>query len=335
MTTIHRIACPIPYPLKTVNCYYLNDSCPTLIDSGVYTPESMACVADGIRQNGGSLETVQRVIVTHAHTDHAGLAGHLAEAFGAEVFIHRHDFPKFIGADAQYNRAYFQQFKGFLDFGGLPADQARAQTEAFEGRVAKLVAPLKAPQLLSGGETFTFDDFELRVVPTPGHSAGSVSLVNESDGTLFSGDFLLENITPNPVAEFCLPDEMNSYRSLPAFAASLRWVLRQKIHQVLPGHGPAFFHAQKRAAAILDHFARRRKQLLRMMATGPAAPSGNGSVDLLALAQRMFPGLKAAAIFLGLSESFAYLQLLEAESLVETWQEQGIGRYRLLDVPHP
>ena len=329
MTTIHRIACPIPFPLKTVNCYYINDSCPTLIDSGVNTPESIEGIEAAIRQAGGSLRGIRRVIITHAHTDHAGLAGRLADTGGAEVFIHRRDFPKFISADAQQNSAHFLRFQQFLGFCGIPEPQARVQTEAFQKRVGKLVAPLEAPQLLSGGETFAFDDFELQVVPTPGHSAGSISLINAADGILFSGDFLLEHITPNPVAEFSLPGELNGYRSLAQFTSSLQWLLGQKIHQVLPGHGAPFAHPRQRATAILDHFARRRKQLLRMLANDPSARPGGGGTTLADLARRMFPGLKEMAIFLGISESFAYLQLLEAESLAECRQEQGIGRYRL------
>jgi glyoxylase-like metal-dependent hydrolase (beta-lactamase superfamily II) len=329
MTSIHRITCPIPFPLKTVNCYYINDACPTLIDSGVNTPESIEGIEAAIRQQGGSLRDVRRVIITHAHTDHAGLAGRLADGFGAEVFIHQSDFPKFISADAQQNRTYFEQFKDFLFFCGVPDDLGKTLTDAFAGRVRKLVAPLEGPQLLAGGETFAFDDFELQVKHTPGHSSGSISLMDEADGVMFSGDFLLENITPNPVAEFGLPNEQNGYCSISRFSTSLQWMLQQEVTQVLPGHGPAFAHARQRTAAILDHFERRRKKVLQMVARDSVGLSGEGGVTLLQMARRMFPGLKELAVFLGLSEAYAYLQLLESEALVETWQEQGIGRYRL------
>lgn len=329
MTTIHRIACPIPFPLKAVNCYYINDACPTLIDTGVNTPDSLDCVEAVLRQNGGALRDIRRVIITHSHTDHAGLAGRLANTFGAEVFIHQYDFPKFISADAQQTELYFQRFKKFLFSCGVPDDLGQTLTDGFTARVRKLVAPLEGPRLLSGGETFAFDDFELHVVPTPGHSAGSISLFDKAGGLLFSGDALLEKITPNPVVDFGLPDQQNGYRSLVDFSQSLRWMHGQDVTKVLPGHGAAFDQARQRTTAILDHFERRRKKVLKMMAPDSAGRSPDDDATVLDLARRMFPGLKEAATFLGLSEAYGYLQWLASESLVDIWREQGIYRYRL------
>ena len=329
MTTIHRIVCPIPFPLKTVNCYYIEDTCPTLIDTGVDTPESLDHLSAAIREIGGSLKAIRRVIVTHAHTDHAGLAGRLADDCGCEVYIHRRDYPKFIGADAPQNQAYFQRFEEFLLFCGAPGARARDQARAFAERVRRLVAPLRDPHLLAGGETFAFDDFELHVVPTPGHSAGSVSLVDRERGAMFSGDFLLEHITPNPVAEFGLAEGLTDYRSLLHFEASLQWLQQQDVIEVLPGHGAAFGPARSRAAAILAHFAKRRQQILRMIAQDSAAQPGGEGMTAYPLACRMFPGLKDMAVFLGVSEVFAYLQQLEADGQLESWQAQGVGRWCL------
>lgn len=328
MTSIHRIACPIPFPLKSVNCYYISDACPTLVDTGVHTADSLNGLEAAIRQQGGSLEAIRRVIVTHAHSDHAGLAGWLARAFGAEVFIHRADFPKFISADRRQSQRYFQQFKAFLDFGGVPADQGQALSDDFAGRVRQLVAPLEAPRLLAGGETFIFDDFELQVRPTPGHSAGSISLIDAAKGLMFSGDFLLEHITPNPVAEFGAPDGPNAEGSLARFTASLQWMEKQDVTRVLPGHGPAFSGARQRAAAILDHFERRRQRVYGLVAREAAARSAQGGVTLLELARRMFPGLREMAVFLGLSEAYAYVQALASDGRLEIRMEKGVGRWR-------
>jgi hypothetical protein len=69
MTQIHRILCPIPFALKTVNCYYLSDTVPTLIDTGVDYGSNLEAIDRVIRETGGSLADLQRIILTHAHTD--------------------------------------------------------------------------------------------------------------------------------------------------------------------------------------------------------------------------------------------------------------------------
>jgi glyoxylase-like metal-dependent hydrolase (beta-lactamase superfamily II) len=323
MTTIHRIACPIPFPLKTVNCYYIADKRPTLIDTSVDTDASLAGLSDAIRQGGGNVAGLKRIVLTHAHTDHIGLAGRLARISGADVYLHRWDSPKIVVGDRRKTKQHLGRFSSFLEFAGLPMDIARGLTDGFARRLDALISPIDRLHLLSGGERFQFDDFQLRVVHTPGHSAGSICLLNEATRELFAGDTLLEKITPNPVAEISRPADIDPYRSIACYRRSLEKLAALKISRVMPGHGEVYTTAEQRIAVLERHFDYRRQLVLRKL------QRGEGLTTLYGLTRSMFPSLKGMELFLGLSESFAYVQLLAEESRIESRETDKTYRFRL------
>ena len=71
MTKAHRIEIRTPFALDRVNCYYIHDSTPTLIDAGVNTDESFEAVESGIKKAGGSVEELKEDnLVTRAFRPH-------------------------------------------------------------------------------------------------------------------------------------------------------------------------------------------------------------------------------------------------------------------------
>ena len=91
---IPRIVLPIGVnAVESVNCYVLPDGDRvTLIDCGVWRPDlpdgGVAALEAGLRGAGYALTDVGRVVITHAHIDHYGLAGRLMELTGAELTMH-------------------------------------------------------------------------------------------------------------------------------------------------------------------------------------------------------------------------------------------------------
>src|SRR4030042_1751775 len=125
MMHIRRIEVPIPTPARWVNCYYIEDSAPTLIDTGVNSDEGMDTIGAALADSGRGFTDLSRIIITHGHMDHAGLAGGLADMSRADLFIHPWEVDTATGPGAEL-RQRVRVFGEFLLEAGVP-DAARAE----------------------------------------------------------------------------------------------------------------------------------------------------------------------------------------------------------------
>ena len=82
---IHRLAIPTPFRVGPVNCYLVEDDPLTLVDVGPNSGASLVALEDALREHGHHVEDLERIVITHHHTDHLGLVGVLAERSGADV----------------------------------------------------------------------------------------------------------------------------------------------------------------------------------------------------------------------------------------------------------
>ena len=250
MTVIHRIEVPIPYAVKWVNCYYVEDSVPTLIDTGMNNSESFDALAAGIRNVGGDISHLRRIIATHGHSDHAGLARRISDMSGAEIFVHSWDRNKLSNGDHVKTRT--QAFRKFLFEAGVPDSAVEHVVGSLSAMFSTLMGPVSEATMLQGGEIFGFDDFRLRAIHTPGHSPGSVCLFDEAGGNLFSGDCILGEIIADPAWDM---------KSLVEHQASLDSIAELPVQKVLPGHGAAFSSHGRRIGRIRAHLERRSQKV--------------------------------------------------------------------------
>ena len=83
---IFRLELPMPFELRHVNVYLLRDGeHVTLIDTGLQTDESRQALNEKLAALKVPVERINRILVTHIHPDHFGLAGELRERAGAEL----------------------------------------------------------------------------------------------------------------------------------------------------------------------------------------------------------------------------------------------------------
>src|SRR3954447_11764618 len=82
---VWRIVIATPWPVGPVNVYLLDDDPLTLFDTGQRSEAALAELEAGFAELGRALEDLERIVVTHQHIDHCGLARALVERSGAEL----------------------------------------------------------------------------------------------------------------------------------------------------------------------------------------------------------------------------------------------------------
>jgi glyoxylase-like metal-dependent hydrolase (beta-lactamase superfamily II) len=168
-------------PGDMINSFALagSDGGVTLIDAGLKIRPARRRLVAGLRVIGASPADVRRVVVTHAHPDHAGGLAALVELTGAGVLSHERE-------------------SVYLRDGRSPRTR-RGRARRFP-KVA-VTAEFQHGALLPGG---------LRAVHTPGHSPGHTALLHAESGVLFTGDAVL-NVrgVRYPPAFLCTDSERN------------------------------------------------------------------------------------------------------------------------------
>lgn len=145
-----------------------DDGSVTLVDCGV--KKAPAKIVAGLAHLGRTPADVTRILLTHVHPDHAGGAAELSRRTGAGVAVHGGDHPSATsGTVAQ------------------PADQRFLLGRLFARLPAPRFEPFTPAEDLTDGEVLPVAG-GLRVVHTPGHSPGHVSLLHEPTRTLVTGD---------------------------------------------------------------------------------------------------------------------------------------------------
>src|SRR5205807_7462004 len=83
------ISLPTPFYVGPVNVYLVAEEPVTLIDTGPKTKEASEALKEGLRRARLRISDIRRIVLTHAHEDHCGLAKALRdEAKDAQVFVH-------------------------------------------------------------------------------------------------------------------------------------------------------------------------------------------------------------------------------------------------------
>jgi glyoxylase-like metal-dependent hydrolase (beta-lactamase superfamily II) len=209
-----------------------------LVDCGL--PVSLKRISKAIFAEGRELSAVRLIILTHAHYDHAGSAAALKEATGAELLCSTPEAPHLSAGWTPFPTGlnpYARLVSGI-------ASRSMGDRQQF--------TPVEAT--IGIDDSYRLDSYGIagRAIPTPGHSAGSLSLILDS-GDAFVGDICF-NIFPRSVVP-PLADDIEKLLD------SWRLLLESGAERFYPGHGSSFSREKlERSLPKLEKLVARKKK---------------------------------------------------------------------------
>ena len=258
---IISISVPTPFYVGPVNCYLIAEDPLTLIDTGPKTKEANEALRDGLRRAGFRVSDIRRIILTHAHEDHCGLARSLRdEAKDAEVLVHGWETGHRAG------RLEYEENRNLLVRAGVPDDEIAGMRKMYESvrAYADALEDHEHSELKDDDEIH-FANGTLRVLHTPGHTPGSCSFIREADRTIIAGDCVLKRITPNPILSPDPIDPTKRFHSLAEYLVSLARIRSLAPTLVHGGHGESITDYEELFNRYLHAINDRQANIIRLL----------------------------------------------------------------------
>ena len=318
---VQKITLPLLFPLNPINVYFIAGEIPTLIDTGLDTDIAWDGLVTSIEKLGFSMVDIKRVIVTHGHIDHFGHLGTSGKIYNEakpEILIHPMDEYRATAGVEELIGKLDQNARRFMAMGLLERDVNRVFRN-YVKLMRRFYKPLYRYSFVEDGDEIEFGEFYLKVVETPGHTGGSISLFDEGrEQMLFSGDHIMNGITTNPLPEMTTDPGVG----LIPYLDSLKKVLSLNPKVIYPGHGEVIKDPKgyiETTIAFHDDLSKRIKSSL-----------DNDWITSAGLTSRMFPGLSGIysshVVFEVNSYLEAFCQVGEAE--LKEGKDQGVKYFR-------
>ena len=263
---IEALRLPLPFALDHVNLWLLADGDGwVLVDSGFGDEDGCARWEDLL---AGPLagRRFTRLICTHSHPDHMGLAGWLAGRLGVTLLTSRGEWEE--GRQSWFadpadlltrKLAHYHRL-------GYPPERLEAMRQGGDIYRSRISPPPDRFEPLAEGDEVRIGDGVWRVLTFGGHSPEHVCLWNPEADILIAGDQILPTISP---VVACWPDAPESdplHQFLDGLAA-LRRLPAETL--VLPAHGMPFRRLRERCDDLAEHH-RRRLAAIAAACTTPA-----------------------------------------------------------------
>ncbi|MCG8671842.1 MAG: MBL fold metallo-hydrolase [Pseudomonadales bacterium] len=320
VVTIHPhvkwVRSPLPFSLAHINCYLLKDGdgwC--VLDTGMNGKEAISrwekIIAEGL--DGAP---ITRVISTHHHPDHNGLAGWFCDTYKVPFYTTE--------AEYYYTRTFYAPKRSerywesaeYFDRTGINEESKEALLA--DSNYSHMVTEVPgAFHRVVDGDRLKIGDYEWEAITTRGHSPEHLSLYCEALDMMLSGDQVLPAITSNvsisPTQAYANPlkDWFDAHDKVKARIPDS--VL------VLPAHELPFKGLHQRLQAVVDHHHERLDKIVTLCGT---------SINPQEITNELFDReMDEFQNFLAVGEVMAHLNWLLNEKRVSVCVENGVYQF--------
>lgn len=308
-----RIELPTMFEMGTVNTYLFKSPVPTLIDCGENSDNSWAALINGLEQEGLAITDIKRIIITHAHVDHMGMAAKVAEASGAKVWVSNMvkpwavDLPKMqeerwntiVGLLTEItNQQDSPMHRGFASF-------FNNYKEYWDPIPAEVIEVFKVTDTLSLGDGLW------EVMHAPGHCINQTCFYNNETKELLAADMLLR-IAATPVIDADLEDPTKRAGGLAVMIETMHKFKNLELATVYPGHYDAITNGNDLLDRQLARIDQRIEQTYGLISEGPKS--------FFEILDSMYKGRMSGP---AIPMMIGYLDVLLAKKMLSTRQSEN------------
>ena len=259
---LHQIKTPMPRPeLPYVLAYaFEGTEGVTLFDAGFGTPEATEALTAGLAACGYRPGAIRRLIISHTHPDHYGMAAWVKEqAPDSELVMSEHEWA-WLEARESRGEGWMARSDEWLMRHGMSRPEIDEGHRAEQGwRPGAALSTVRPDRLLEDGETLAFDGWELEAVWTPGHTPGHLCVFERQRRLMLTGDHVLPHISPN----VSLHSDQEGTSPLADFRRSLERVASYDTALGLPAHEFTIADLPERCGQLLHHHDDRLDEVAR------------------------------------------------------------------------
>jgi glyoxylase-like metal-dependent hydrolase (beta-lactamase superfamily II) len=244
---VYQLKVPIPYDTGEINCYLIKgEKGFTIVDTGAYTKQAIALWKRTLSRN----MPVEKVVFTHLHPDHVGLAGWFQQQFNVPVWISANGYEELLKTRALFiGEQYLNPLTSFFHLHGSPAlpkrDEQYHQFETYQFEPNKVFEENQAIKL---------GDCMYEAIWTPGHSPDHFCFYDRRNQIMIVGDHILDSINPIVLSQ------KRGDNALKDYLQSLDKVVECPAKLVLTGHGKLITDLSRRVEEMKSHYQKRWKQ---------------------------------------------------------------------------